>query len=182
MLGAGCTSDPGTTAASAASDQPAASSPAAPPAGASGTAAPTGVTALAAATGFRVSLDQREGPAPGPNGAGKVSWESTWRLTWTPVPGATSYAIFYGTNEGTGEQPRDMQDSTALIVQAAAGTSPRSRLQQDREAGLLFTASQLLVAVRPQGAAGPGPRSLWFPVGEVPANGQPRGTAEIGDH
>ena len=73
-----------------------------------------------------------------------------------------------------------MQPETSLAVEAAAGTSPRARLEQDREAGLVLTSSQLRVAVAAQGDGGPGPRSPWFPVGDVPAGGVPFGTRRPG--
>jgi len=73
-----------------------------------------------------------------------------------------------------------VQAQTTLAVEAAAGTSARARLEQDREAGLLLTSSQLLVAVAATGAGAAGPRSAWFPVGDVPAGGVPIGTADLG--
>ena len=137
---------------------------------------------LAAPTGFGVSLDHTQSPAPGPNGAGKVSWRSSWALSWEPVPGASSYAVYYATNEGAGDRAPEIQTGTTLTIDASAGTSPTARVEQDRSAGLLFTASQLLVSVAAQTDAGPGPRSLWFPVGEAPPDGRPLGTAKVGDH
>lgn len=54
-------------------------------------------------------------------------------------------------------------------------------LEQDREAGLLFTSSQLLVSVTAVGRDGAaGPASPWFPVGDVPPDGAPIGTAGHG--
>jgi hypothetical protein len=45
---------------------------------------------------------------------------------------------------------------------------------------LLFTSSQLLVAVAPTGQVRSGARSPWFPVGDVPPDGVPVGTAGLG--
>lgn len=173
MLPAGCTTG-GSTAKREQVPAPAATSSAA-----SQQSAPA---ELAEVGPFVVELENREGPATGPGSAGQVSWESTWRLSWTPVPGATSYAISYGTNEGRSDKPATLQTATFVRVQAAAGTSPSSRLEKDRKAGLLFTSSQLLVSVSARGSNGEGPGSLWFPVGDVPPDGRPRGSAEIGDH
>ncbi len=140
------------------------------------------VLTLAEVGPFRVLLENRDSPATGPGSAGQVSWESSWRLSWPPVPGATSYAISYGTNEGAGEARPTTQSATFVRVQVAAGTSPRARLDKDRKAGLLFTSSQLLVSVSARGANSEGPSSLWFPVGDVPPDGIPRGSAKVGDH
>ena len=153
--------------------------------GSPGAAAPVAATApapaaLAPVTGVRVALEHAEEPAPGAAGAGKVAWRSRWTLTWQPVPGATGYGIHYGTSEGTGGEPREVQPGTSLTVEAAAGTSTRARLDQDRRTGLLLASSQLLVAVSARGSGEPGPRSLWFPVGDVPDSGVPIGTAELG--
>ena len=157
VLGAGCSADP-------------------PPApGAEG----PGQT-LPAAAGFRVELEHREQPAPGPDGAGQLAWESSWRLSWQPVPGAASYAVLYGTNEGADSEPDAVARQPSLTVQAAAGTSPRAALARERHAGLLATSSQLLVSVRPEAGTAQGPPSLWFPVGDVPPDGRPLGTRVLG--
>ena len=150
----------------------------------SGTSSAAAATAAALAEvgPFRVSLENRDSPATGLGSAGQVSWESSWRLSWPPVPGATSYAISYGTNEGSGEAPPTTQTATFVSVQVAAGTSPRDRLDKDRKAGVLFTSSQLLVSVSARGANSEGPWSPWFPVGDVPPDGRPRGSAKVGDH
>ena len=142
------------------------------------TAAPS--TALAPVTGFRVALESTEEPASGPAGAGKLAWRSTWQLRWEPVPDATGYAVWYATNEGGGNAPRAVQPETLLAVEAAAGTSTRARLEQDRRALLLLTSSQLLVAVAAEHDGRQGPRSPWFPVGDVPLDGVPIGTADVG--
>jgi len=168
-LAVGCTATP--TAATPTAATPTAATPtAATPAATSGS--------LPAPTGFLAELEHRESPATG----GQVAWESRWRLSWAPVAGATGYAVFYGSNEGGGGTPRAVRIEPSLTVQAAAGTSPRERLDQDRRAGLLLTSSQLLVSVSARGAGGQGPRSLWFPVGDVPPDGRPRGSAGLGEH
>jgi hypothetical protein len=113
---------------------------------------------------------------------GEVSWRTEWTLTWEPTDGAQEYAVSFGTNEGAGGQPRRSLDEPELRLTAAAGTSSPDRLDVDREAGLLFTSSQLLVSVAARTADGAdGPRSPWFPVGDVPADGRPVGTA-VGGH
>lgn len=132
--------------------------------------------------GFRVAVRDAQEAAPGPAGAGKLAWRSSWRLAWEPVPGATSYAVRYGTNEGAGDGEPALQDEPELVVEAAAGTSPRTQVDRDRRAALLFTSSQLLVSVSARSAAGEGPRSLWFPVGDAPATGRPVGSASLGEH
>ena len=129
-----------------------------------------------APTGFRVDLEQEERPAPGLAGAGQVAWETAWALSWEPVAGATSYAIYYGTNEGAGGEPQREVTEPSVRIQAAAGTSPVERVPQDQAAGLLLTSSQLLVSVAAVGSDGQqGTRSPWFPVGDVPADGEPIG-------
>lgn len=136
---------------------------------------------LAAPNGFRVSLDPVETPATGPNGRDLVRWEADWTLTWEPAAGAAEHAVWFGTNEGAPSEPRRTVEEPRLRLTAAAGTSPAGRSAADREAGLLFTSSQLLVSVAARAADGSlGPRSPWFPVGDVPADGRPIGTAAPG--
>lgn len=133
---------------------------------------------LVAPTGYGVALEHEEAQADRAAGA-FVDWRSSWRLTWEPVEGARSYAVHYGTSEGVpGGPPARTEPEPAVEVEAAAGTSPPERLDQDRAAGLLFTSSQLLVSVAAVSADGTeGPRSPWFPVGDVPPGGVPIGTA-----
>lgn len=119
-------------------------------------------------------------PVAVPDGAPRVNWEVDWRLSWAEVPGATAYAVYYGTNEGADDRPRAVQSQRTVAVQAAAGTSSRRRLRADQRAALTFTSSQLLVAVAPRAAGRSGPRSPWFPVGDMPADGVPLGTARLG--
>ena len=167
----------------------AAGSPAAPGSGAAPAAAPAGATAsgpggsgpagpadLPAPTGFRVALEHEERPVAGPDGRELVAWESAWVLTWDPVPGAASYAVYFATNEGGGQRPRRTTEEPRLRLQAAAGTSPADRLETDRAAGLLFTSTQLLAAVSARAEGSEGPRSPWFPVGDVPPGGVPLAT------
>lgn len=132
-------------------------------------AAPAGTAAVAgppltAPTGFGTALEHLQTPAAG----GLTTWETTWRLSWQPVPGASGYVARYRTSEGGGGPGARRRDLTApvLRVQAAAGTSPAARLDRDRRAGLLFTSSQLLVQVAPRAAGGDGPWSPWYPVGD----------------
>jgi hypothetical protein len=161
------------------STAPAASTPA--------VAAPSDVAVVATAdeltapTGFRVSLDPVEVPATAADGRDLVQWEVDWTLTWEPVAGAAEHAVWFGTNEGAPSEPRRSVDEPELRLTAAAGTSPAARLAADREAGLLFTSSQLLVSVAARAADGRlGPRSPWYPVGDAPADGRPVGTAAPG--
>ena len=137
---------------------------------------------LGTPTGFLVTLEHDEQPAAGPEGTDQVAWESAWILTWAPVPGADSYAVYYGTTEGGGgQEPERTTQAPTLRIEAAAGTSPSQRLAQDREAGLLFTSSQLLVSVAGVGPNGQqSPRSPWFAVGDAPADGRPIGTIVLG--
>ena len=146
--------------------------------GASEGGAPASV--LGAVADFRVGVDHTQAPAPGPAGAGKLAWTSTWRLSWAPVPGANSYAVHYGTNEGAAGAPK-VQPEPELEVEAASGTSPVALLEEQRSAALLFTSSQLLVSVSARSDAGEGPRSVWFPVGDVPASGRPIGQRSLGE-
>ena len=136
----------------------------------------------AAPTGFQVRLEHREEPAAGPAGAGRVSWETAWSLSWEPAAEAASYAVYYRTTEGPGsERPQRSVAAPAFEIQAAAGTSSPERLEQDRAAALTFASSQLRVAiaaVRPDGRQGP--RSLWFSVGDVAADGTPVGAVADG--
>ncbi len=156
------------------------SEPAAGPAQTSATAARP-VAASAAPTGFRVRLEPSEVPTSGPDGRTLVAWQTVWALTWEPSADATGYGVWFGTNEGAGSQPRRSVDAPELRLTAANGTSPPERLEQDREAGLLFTSSQLLVSVAARTADGSyGARSPWFPVGDAPADGRPIGTAAPG--
>ena len=140
-----------------------------------GCAGDAGADAPGALTEFRVELDDEERPASGPAGAGQITWESSWALSWELVPDAESYAVYYGTNEGNSpSEPERLVRVPSLRIQAAAGTSPPERLAQDRAAGLLFTSSQLLVSVAAVDSGGQhGPKSPWFPVGDAPADGGP---------
>jgi hypothetical protein len=135
---------------------------------------------LPAINSFHVAANRRERLTRGPGGAPRITWEVDWRLSWTEVPGATGYAIFYGTNEGASDRPRAVQTQRTVTVQAAAGTSSRQRLRADQRAALVFTSSKLLVAVAPRAAGRSGPRSPWFPVGDLPPDGVPLGTARLG--
>lgn len=152
-------------------------------AAASATAAPAAPAGLLQApTGFRVRLDPSEAAVTGSDGRRLVEWEVDWALTWTPVPGAQDYAVWFGTNEGAGSSPERYVAEPELRMTAANGTSSRERVQQDQAAGLLFTSSQLLVSIAGRDADGRlGPRSAWFPVGDAPADGRPIGTA-VSDH
>jgi hypothetical protein len=138
------------------------------------------IASLAPINSFRVSVERRERPVRSTDGSARVSWQIDWRLSWPAVPGATEYAVYYGTSEGASAQPRTVQAGRSLTVQAAAGTSSRARLRGDQRAALLFTSSQLLVAVAPRGEGTSGVRSPWFPVGDVPPDGVPVGTAGLG--
>jgi hypothetical protein len=151
------------------------------------TAAPPAETVAAtsagldAPSGFRVSLDPVEVPTTGPDGRDLVTWEADWTLTWEPPAGAVQHAVWFGTNEGAPSEPRRWIDEPELRLTAATGTSAPDGLAADREVGLLFTSSQLLVSVAARAADGSlGPRSPWFPVGDVPADGRPVGTAAPG--
>lgn len=126
--------------------------------------------------GFRVVVDDEQEPAPGPAGGGQLAWESTWQLSWDPVPAVSSYAVYYATNEGRAAGEPATQREPVLRLQAAAGTSPEADVERARRAALLFTSSQLLVSVSARTAAGEGPRSPWFAVGDAPASGVPIGT------
>ena len=123
-------------------------------------------------------LDPAEAAARAADGRGLVEWEVDWTISWQPVEGAAEHAVWFGTNEGAPDEPRRSVDEPELRLTAAAGTSPAARLASDREAGLLFTSSQLLVSVAARAADGTlGPRSPWFPVGDAPADGRPVPTA-----
>lgn len=150
---------------------------------AAGCSSGTGPGAAAAPSqvgGFRVVIDDVQEPAPGPAGAGQLAWESTWQLSWEPVPGVDSYAVHYATNEGQGAGKPTVQTQPSLRVQAAAGTSPQDEVARARQAALLFTSSQLLVSISARTAAGEGPRSPWFAVGDAPASGVPIGSVGSG--
>ena len=139
------------------------------------------VEASAAPTGFQVRLEPSETPTSGPDGGALVAWETAWTLTWEPSADAEEYGVWFGTNEGAGDEPRRSVAAPELRLTAATGTSPPARLEQDRRAGLLFTSSQLLVSVAARTADGTyGERSPWFPVGDAPADGRPIGTAAPG--
>jgi hypothetical protein len=136
---------------------------------------------LTAPTGFRVRLDPVEVPLTAADGRRLVQWEADWTIAWEPVAGAAEHAVWFGTNEGAPHEPRRSVEEPELRLTAAAGTSPTSRVAFDRETGLLFTSSQLLVSVAARAADGTlGPRSPWYPVGDVPADGRPVGTAAPG--
>jgi len=136
----------------------------------------TAATVPGQVAGFRVVVDDVQKPAPGPAGAGQLAWESTWQLSWDPVPGVDSYALHYATNESQGGGEPTMQRQPLLRLQAAAGTSPKAEVARARQAALLFTSSQLRVSVSARSAAGEGPRSPWFAVGDAPASGIPVGS------
>ena len=171
VLTAGCSTAPAPSA-------PAAAAPL--PVGATQAVAAT-ADELTAPTGFRVHLDPEEVPTTAADGRKLVQWEVDWTLTWEPVAGADGHAVWFGTNEGAPHDPRRSVDEPELRLTAATGTSPAARVEQDREAGLLFTSSQLLVSVAARAADGTlGPRSPWYPVGDAPADGRPVGTASAG--
>lgn len=139
----------------------------------------------AAVGGFRVELDHREHSRTTPVGP-RVDWQTSWRLSWEPVPDATSYAVWYGTAESGGDTagtPKRIVREPGLVVEAGAGTSEPARLDLDRETGLSLTASQLLVAVAAIDHDGNrGDPSRFFPVGEVPATGVPIGQELAAGH
>lgn len=179
VLAAGCSTAPAASAPAAAAPRAAA----AKTADAAETAEAVAATAdeLAAPTGFRVALHPTEVPVTAADGRALVQWEADWTITWEPVAGADGHAVWFGTNEGAPHDPRRSVDEPELRLTAASGTSPAARVEQDREAGLLFTSSQLLVSVAARAADGTlGPRSPWYPVGDVPADGRPVGTAAPG--
>ena len=136
---------------------------------------------LVAAAGYQVQLGHSEKKVAAATGP-QISWRTTWRLTWQPVAGAARYAVHYGTSEGKPNGPPDrIEPGPELSIEAAAGTSPAERLDQDRAAALAMTAAQLMVAVAPLAADGTeGPRSSWFPVGDVPPSGVPIGAEPSG--
>ena len=176
VLAAGCSTAPAASA-------PAAAVPRAAGAQTADAAETVAATAdeLAAPTGFRVALHPTEVPVTAADGRALVQWEADWRITREPVAGADGHAVWFGTNEGAPHEPRRSVDEPELRLTAASGTSPAARVEQDREAGLLFTSSQLLVSVAARAADGTlGPRSPWYPVGDVPADGRPVGTAAPG--
>lgn len=129
---------------------------------------PVAAADLAPPGGLRVAVEHSETPA-----GDLVTWESHWVLTWEPVPGAEAYQVWFGTSEGSAQRPRREVPEPRLRLQAAAGTSPRERLEQDRAAGLMFTSSQLLVAVSARAGTTTGPLSPYVPVGDVPPDGVP---------
>jgi hypothetical protein len=170
LLLLGCSAPPaGDTGAApaAARSTTAAGSPAAAPASTAG-----------GPTGFAVRLDSEQVPISGPRGEPLLRWRSAWTLTWQPLPDAQGYGVWFGTNEGAGPEPQRTLVAPELRLTAAAGTSPPDRYERERDAGLLFTSSQLLVSVAARTAGGGyGPRSPWYPVGDVPVDGRPVGTA-----
>ena len=162
----------------------AAAPPAAPAAGAAPTAATAArtttasavdTTALPAPAGFTVALETTEEPTAGAGGAAAVRWTADWVLAWAPVAGATSYDVYFVTSEGgaAGARPRRTTAEPRLRLQAAAGTSAPERVAAEREAGLLLTSSQLLVAVAAHAEGKQAGVSPWFPVGDVPADRVP---------
>ena len=169
-LTAGCTSAGSTPSAPPASTPAAAAALAAP-------APPVAAAAPAQAPGdLRVATVETDESGTGPDGAPVVRWSVDWELRWSPVPGAVSYAVRYASAEGVpaGSAPERTTGGTSLRVTAAAGTSPPERHAAERDAGLLFTSSQLLVSVSGVGADGTeGPATGWIPVGDVPPDGRP---------
>jgi hypothetical protein len=132
--------------------------------------------------GFRAALQREEHPVDGGRGVDRVSWQVHWRLSWAAVPGATAYAVFYRTDEGGGATARTVRAARSVVVEVAAGTSRRQRMSAEQRAAVLFTSSQLLVSVSARDGRGSGPRSPWFPVGDVPRGGVPIGAADLGRH
>ncbi|WP_432524425.1 hypothetical protein [Kineococcus sp. SYSU DK006] len=163
-LSAGCTT--------AGSTPPA--PPASTPAAAAAQAAPAAPAQAPGDLGV-ATVESRESGS-GPQGAPVVRWSVDWQLRWSPVPGAVSYAVRYASAEGVpaGSAPQRTTEDTSLRVTAAAGTSAPERHAAERDAGLLFTSSQLLVSVSGVGADGTeGPATGWIPVGDVPPDGRP---------
>lgn len=99
---------------------------------------------------------------------GMVEWRTSWRLSWDAVPGADGYVARWSTSEGApGDEAAEPVGGTTLELEVAAGTSSTERLEQDRDAGVLMTSSQLAVSVAATGPDGqPGPWSEWVPVGD----------------
>ena len=109
---------------------------------------------------------------------GSVAWRTRWRLTWAAVPGARAYEVRFTTSEGPSGRTRVL-DAPELALEVAAGTSPSSRVDQDRALQLALSAAQLQVQVAAVDAGGgSGPPSPWFAVGEVPAGGVPADAGE----
>lgn len=113
---------------------------------------------------------------------GPIEWTTRWILTWDEVPGATGYMVEIGTSEGVANTARRHERSTPqYAIDVAAGTSAARRLELDRRTQLMFTASHLKVrvaATRFDGALGA--PSNWVPVGEVPMDGVPTFSGDVG--
>ena len=142
------------------------------------TSASRAAAELPAPTKFWTSLEHTEVKRPDD----LVDWRTDWVLHWTEVPDATGYLIRFSTSEGRGGRERRVT-ATELKVDVAAGTSPVTRLEVDREAQLTMTASQLLVSVAAIGSTGgESPAVGWYRVGEAPSNGVPVANADPEEH
>jgi len=120
---------------------------------------------------FRVALHTEEESTAGE----LVTWRTWWELTWTSVPGATSYVVETATSEGGGDRPRERTvEQPKWRIEVAAGTSAPAALERDQQGQLAFTAAQLFVRIATADQDGrrsaPSP---WFPVGEVLPEGVP---------
>lgn len=132
---------------------------------------------LPAPQGLRVAVEGERAQ----RADGLVDWSAAWVLTWEPVPGAEGYAAHFTTSEG-GEHERELT-APRLHLDAAAGTSPPDRVEQDQAAQLALGGSQLLVSVAAEGPGeAVGAPSAWFRVGDVPAGGVPLPEEAPGGH
>ncbi len=151
--------------------------PAPAPAGGPGAGA---LPTLPAPEDFQVRLAHSEQPRR----ADILDWRTRWVLEWRPVAGASGYEIHFATSEGPSARVRRVQEPR-VALEVAAGSSRRSRLDEDRSLQLALSAAALQVQVVALGADGTteGASSAWFPVGEVPPGGIPMGgTAEEHHH
>ena len=86
---------------------------------------------------------------------GQISWSTSWRLCWEPVPGATRYAVTEVSFEGAGE-PREFTEP-CYEPSVANGVTDRAGEYPGREEQLDLMESTLSVSIAarlPDGTVG----------------------------
>ncbi len=129
--------------------------------GPSASASAEQVTALEI-RGLRAELIDGERPS----GSGELAWWTTWRLCWSPVPGAQDYLVTTVSFEGPGiPQP---VSGTCHELSVASGTTRESGNYAGRDAQLVQMEVSMSVGVAARMTDGTiGPESPDISVGEA---------------
>lgn len=128
--------------------------------------APQGAGLAPAPEGMHAQLQDVVRPA----GAGRIAWQTFWKLCWTPVAGAKGYELKRMTSEGAPRQHQRVA-GPCWRVEVAAGENARAQGLYRRDLMLQLQAAQASLRVR--AAFGQGRVSAWsaeHAVGEVTAS------------